>query len=51
MTTPIERLVERLIAEGYLDKQADARLAAIRLILAAGPQSEKPEPTEDDGLD
>lgn len=34
MDRQIEPLAERLMAEGHFDNQADARLAAIRIILA-----------------
>ncbi|HEY2198292.1 MAG TPA: hypothetical protein VGH69_11455 [Mycobacterium sp.] len=34
MTSPIEELAQQLMREGYLDNEADARLAAIEIILA-----------------
>jgi hypothetical protein len=33
--TRIDDLAEQLVREGYLDNEADARLAAIKIILAA----------------
>ncbi|HEY2299773.1 MAG TPA: hypothetical protein VGH43_18725 [Jatrophihabitans sp.] len=33
--TRIDDLAEQLVREGYIDNEADARLAAIKIILAA----------------
>jgi hypothetical protein len=48
----IERVIElarRLIAEGHLDNEADARLAAVRIVCAAEASHGVDEANDDKG--
>jgi hypothetical protein len=45
----IEELADRLLREGYLDNERDARLAAIRIILTIDPSVEDEDEDDDAG--
>ena len=48
MTTRIDQLAEQLLRDGHVGNEADARLAAIYIILAAGVGNEAISRGEDD---